>query len=285
MAATLTHSGLTHFGLPQPTQAERGGEAVYGDGFSAEEIATWFRNEEQGFFKLYNDLYKPDEDNVPFEYLAADTFHFYDKLGDRRFDACLALGCADGQDVSALANRVNRFIAIEPAKQWWQDSIGGKPADYRMPKPDGGIDLPDASVDLATSYGVLHHIPNVSLLVSEMARVLKPGGVMLVREPIVSMGDFTQPRVGLTAHERGIPHRQFERMFAANGLTVRHRAFTRTNVFYTILSRLGVNVNTRPVIRADAIISRLLSFNLRYWRRNALDKLGPSGVAYILEKG
>lgn len=283
MLQCIMEATLTHFGLPQPTKAERDGDALYGDRFSPDEIATWFKNEEKGFFKLYNDIYKPDEE-VPFEYLEADTFHFYDKLGDRHFDTCLALGCADGQDVSALAQRVNRYVAIEPAKDWWKDSIGGKPAEYRMPKPDGGIDLPDESVDLATSYGVLHHIPNVSLLIAEMARVLKPGGTMLLREPIVSMGDFTQPRVGLTAHERGIPWRLFEKMFAANGLKVRHRAFSRTNIYYTILSKLGVNVNARAVIRLDALISRVLSFNSRYWRRNALDKIGPSGIAYILEK-
>ncbi|RPI68094.1 MAG: class I SAM-dependent methyltransferase [Ignavibacteriae bacterium] len=44
-----------------------------------------------------------------------------------------------------------------------------------------GVDLseiPDASFDLAATYSVLHHIPDYILIVQEMARIVKPGGIV-----------------------------------------------------------------------------------------------------------
>lgn len=40
--------------------------------------------------------------------------------------------------------------------------------------------VPDASYDIAATYSVLHHIPDYLGIVSEMARIIKPGGVVLI---------------------------------------------------------------------------------------------------------
>jgi ubiquinone/menaquinone biosynthesis C-methylase UbiE len=42
------------------------------------------------------------------------------------------------------------------------------------------LSLPDESVDIVYSFGVLHHIPDVEKAVSEIERVLKPGGKLLI---------------------------------------------------------------------------------------------------------
>ena len=68
--------------------------------------------------------------------------------------------------------------------------------------------------------GVLHHVPTVGRVIGELARVLRPGGRMIVREPMVSMGDFRQPRPGLTARERGIPRALMRRFHQQAGLTI-----------------------------------------------------------------
>src|SRR5690606_17145457 len=126
-------------------------------------------------------------------------------LGNRRYGCCLALGAASGREYAALQGRVARFVAIEPWRRFWRETIAAAPAEYRSPTLRGTIDLPDGSCDLAGSFGVLHHIPNVAEVLGELARVLEPGGMLLIREPISSLGDFRRPRPGLTRNERGIP--------------------------------------------------------------------------------
>ena len=45
-----------------------------------------------------------------------------------------------------------------------------------------GLDFPDASFDTVFSNTILHHIPDPRPFLAEAARVLKPGGVLLVRD-------------------------------------------------------------------------------------------------------
>lgn len=40
--------------------------------------------------------------------------------------------------------------------------------------------IPDDSFDLAASYSVLHHVPDYAALVRDMARVVKPGGIVFI---------------------------------------------------------------------------------------------------------
>ena len=65
---------------------------------------------------------------------------------------------------------------------------------------------------------MLHHIANVSTVVREIGRALKPGGLFVFREPIHSMGDWRGPRHGLTRNERGIPPGLMKRHLQSAGL-------------------------------------------------------------------
>ena len=44
------------------------------------------------------------------------------------------------------------------------------------------LDLPDASFDAVFSNTILHHIPEPAAMLREAARVLKPGGLLLIRD-------------------------------------------------------------------------------------------------------
>jgi len=52
------------------------------------------------------------------------------------------------------------------------------------------LPLPDASVDAALLRSVLVHVPNVDVAVSELARVLRPGGRLSIREPLNRSATF-----------------------------------------------------------------------------------------------
>ncbi len=45
------------------------------------------------------------------------------------------------------------------------------------------LDLPDAAFDVALSYETLEHVPDPRTFVSELARVLKPGGTLVLTTP------------------------------------------------------------------------------------------------------
>jgi SAM-dependent methyltransferase len=256
----------------------RSGERLYGDDFDLQAINAWYEAEKSGFYDLV-------QGERRFSYGALNQFHFADRL-ERHYPQCLAFGCADGTDVEAIAPHVGRFIAIEPAREWWRDEIGGKPAAYLMPQPDGALDLPDESVNIVTCFGVLHHIPNVSAVLAEIARVLKRDGLLLVREPSSSMGDWRRVRRGLTRNERGISR---EWMLSRTSLLDFECVSVRPclSPLTARLARLFGEVapfTSRFWVRVDVALAKACAPFDRYWRESWLEKLAAGSHAYIFRR-
>jgi SAM-dependent methyltransferase len=274
--------------IPPASEEEITGRSLYGDNFSSDQIREWYDSEVTGYFDLLSNHYKiTDEDNkYNYEYDALNQFHAIGGLLRRQFDTCLALGCAAGDDIAPLAPVVQRFIAIEPAERWWRNDIGGKPAVYMRPSAIGDIRLDSATVDLATSFGVLHHIPNVSHVVGEIARVLKPGGLFVLREPVSSMGDWRKARVGLTANERGLPIEWFESLARTVGFKIlaRHACMFGPLSIITKKLRISLPFARMPIVKLDWLISEAFQWNARYWRDTFAKKLAPSSAFWILER-
>jgi SAM-dependent methyltransferase len=68
-----------------------------------------------------------------------------------------------------------RYVAAEPARPFFErcpEDAGHR----RLLGPLHKIALPDASVDVVTSLAGLHHEPDVDGILSELVRVLRPGG-------------------------------------------------------------------------------------------------------------
>ena len=261
------------------------GGRVYGDDFSPAQIKEWYAQEESGYY----DLTQTHGGGYTYGYHALNRLHGFGCLQGRLFDCCLALGCARGDDVSPLAPQVRKFVAVEPAEQWWSDNIGGTPASFIKPAISGDIALPDGAVDLATCLGVLHHIPNAGHVLGEIARVMKPGGIFVLREPIATMGDWRQPRRGLTRNERGFPLAWLDEKVAEAGFYIMRRRlcmFPATKRLGGILRllRLGPVYNNRLLTVADWLVSGLFAWNLHYHRDTLLKKVAPVSVFYVLEK-
>lgn len=257
------------------------GERVYGDDFSLSQIKEWYAQEENGYYDLTQSY-----GTYAYSYHALNRLHGFTWLGERAFDCCMALGCARGDDVAPLAPQVRKFIAIEPAEQWWSDTIGGTPASFIKPAISGDIALPRDAVDLATCLGVLHHIPNASHVLHEIARVLQPGGLFLMREPILTMGDWRQPRRGLTRNERGFPLAWLDDAISRAGFRVVRRRlcmFPGTKRLARVL-RLRAPYNIRTLTALDWLASSMFAWNLHYHRDSFVKKVAAGSVFYVLER-
>ena len=260
------------------------GLKLHGDGLDELGLAAWYADEADGYAQVAGAEVGPlDALQEPCH---ANRFHAFRFLPQRQFECCLALGAASGREYAPLAGKVGRYIAIEPGRAFWRETIAGAPADYRAPSVTGVIDLPDGTCDLACSFGVLHHIANVGDVLCEVARVLKPGGWFVLREPITSLGDFRSPRPGLTRNERGIPHAMMDRLLVEAGFVIRHRRMVNFPGSREIPWKLGLKSawDNPVVVRLDAVLAGLMSWNARYWRPRLIDKLAPRAVYWVVEK-
>ncbi len=258
------------------------GRKLYGDDFSPEKISIWFSEEEKGYF----DLATSHNSEYDYQYHSMNVRHGFSRLPNKTFDCCVALGCARGDELVPIAPKVSRFVAIEPAESWWSDRIAEKPTTFMKPTVSGDIDLPTASADLLTCLGVIHHIPNVSHVLSEMARIAKPGAYFLLREPIYSMGDWRKPRSGLTKNERGFPITWLRAKLAEVGFEIEYEAFCVFPALTRLIEKAGVRhpFKVPGVALADAVLSSVFGRGMAYHRRSMRQKIAPTSAFFVLRK-
>ena len=101
--------------------------------------------------------------------------------GERAQLRALDLGCGSGNVTRHLLDAGFAVTAADVAPEFLrvvERRFAGRSLETRLL---GGIDLagvPDASFDLAAAYSVLHHVPDYLGMVGELARVVRPGGVV-----------------------------------------------------------------------------------------------------------
>ena len=91
-------------------------------------------------------------------------------------------GAGSGRWSSRLAPYFSLVYALEPsngASQVLRKKFTGDPKIVALQETVGANSIPAASLDLAMSLGVLHHIPDTALAIKDVSRSIKPGGVFL----------------------------------------------------------------------------------------------------------
>ena len=89
----------------------------------------------------------------------------------------------------------------------------------------------EAEFDLAGSLKTLHHLPRPELAVAELARVTRPGGLLLVVDqvapidPIAAVALDRFERARDPSHTRVLPDTDFRGLFDANDLVLRRAEF------------------------------------------------------------
>jgi len=121
--------------------------------------------------------------------LIDDELDVLSELAPLRDQDIIELGCGAAQLARALLMRHpdSRLTAVEVDARQHAKNIATPQAGLRfMTGVAEAIPLPDASFDLALMLKSLHHVPMPAMprALSEVARVLRPGGRLYVSEPV-----------------------------------------------------------------------------------------------------
>lgn len=258
------------------------GNKLHGDDFNLDQIKEWYEDEKNGYFDLSGASKK---ENYYYSYHALNKLHAYKHLKNKSFQNVLSIGGAYGDELIPIINQIDNITILEPGTGFHQKKLEGKEIKYIEPNESGKMPFNDNSFDLITCYGVLHHIPNISFVMQEIQRVLKPGGYFLLREPFVSMGDWRKPRLGLTKRERGIPLKIMDNIIKNSPFHI-VRKKQCINIFSSALIQFGkIQVFSNHFLTLfDSLLSSLFNWNKIYFRDKTIKKFGNSSVFYILQK-
>jgi SAM-dependent methyltransferase len=256
------------------------GEKLYGDDFDLVEILNWFEEEKEGYASIYNDA------AAHYEYFALNHRHGFRHIKGP-FRDVLSIGGAYGKELLPVVSNARSIKILEPSQVLRGESIGGVPIQYVTPSPDGKMEFGDEAFDLITCFGALHHIPNVTTIVREMFRCLRPGGYTLIREPMTSMGDWRTTRRGVTKNERGIPAKLLRRIVTESGFEISNETkcvFSITPRLFGSLVRRKPIFNSPTIVALDSILASLFSWNEQYYRRNLIQKAGATCLFLVLKR-
>ena len=243
------------------------GEKLYGDDFTIDQIQQWYVYEKEA----YANLGAKNRSDYIYAYHKLNIYLGYKHLPMGKFTNVLSFGGAYGDELLPIIDRIGNITILEPSDMFKTNNLNGVKLNYIKPSIEGDIPFENNFFDLTTSFGVLHHIPNVTHVLREIYRSTKKGGYCLIREPIISMGDWTTSRSGLTKNERGIPLKIFYRMIMDIGFRVKKGTLCGFPLIRNIsnLSKRSV-YNISFFVFLDKIFSYCFSKNYSYHAQGAL---------------
>ena len=258
------------------------GRVLYGDDLVGDELLAWHNAEREG----YADLGAKHRTYKDYGYHALNSQVSFSRVREGQLGDALGVGSGLGGEFLPLVGRLSSLTILDPSTQTRSSCIGSMVPTYVSPNETGIMPFDDASFDLVVCMGVLHHIPNVSTVVREAGRVLRPNGQLVIREPIVSMGDWRKPRIKLTANERGIPLHLLRQSITEAGLHIRHESLFGFPITRLIARRLGIRhvYNSPTMVLVDRFLATASRPHYRYHARTTLDKLRPTQAGMVATK-
>ncbi len=151
--------------------------------------------------------------------------HFADHAPTPRPLSVLDLGSGTGRFTPILAETFGEALGVEPSVQM-RRIAEGHDTDPKVRYAAGraeAIPAPDAAFDLVLMFLSFHHVKDRQKAVAEIARVLRPGGRVMMRSPFsdrfpaIDWHDFF-PRAREIEMRMFPPLAEVEALFAAVGL-------------------------------------------------------------------
>jgi SAM-dependent methyltransferase len=106
-------------------------------------------------------------------------------LGEARAgERALDIGCGAGEFTAALADRGVRAVGVDVAEAALERARARHPGvDFRLVPFDGPLPFEDNSFELVWASEVIEHVADTGRWLSEIRRVLAPGGKLLITTP------------------------------------------------------------------------------------------------------
>ncbi len=96
----------------------------------------------------------------------------------------LDVGCGEGRFAAALADAGAQVVAIDVAEEPLRRArVRRADLDLRLVEPEGPWPLEDASFDVVWAGETIEHVADTAAWLSEVRRVLRSGGMLLVSTP------------------------------------------------------------------------------------------------------
>ena len=152
------------------------------DGFS--QIYNPLKNDLEIYIELQNKLVSSKEDVDRGSIRINQTKELLSKMRNITY---VDFGGSDGTISSALTSYMKipkeKSFSVD-IENWFNLSNIAKYNNitYIRVKENNPLEFKDNSVDFITCFQVLHHIKNFQFVISEFKRILKPGGIILLRE-------------------------------------------------------------------------------------------------------
>ncbi len=101
-------------------------------------------------------------------------------------DRVLDLGCGEGVFAAALAGAGAEVVGVDVAEEPLRRARAGHPElDLRLIDGEGRWELDDASFDVVWAGEVIEHVADTAAWLSELRRVLRSGGRLLLSTPLL----------------------------------------------------------------------------------------------------
>lgn len=250
-------------------------KTLYGDDFNPEQIKKWYQEEEDAFFDLW-----VEGKEFAYEYSALDSLVGFPFLTGE-LENVLGIGSGFGVEFLPIIDKIKNLTIIENSDKYNVNPYIKKSINYCKAAIVGSIPAADNTFDLVVCFSTWHHIPNVSFMISEFTRVLKNGGILFIREPIVSTGDWTSVRKhGLSKNERGIPLSILRDIIWKNGLSICRETLWNFRSFCQLMqlfSKKSIYQN-HFYSRIDLLLSSFFKWNMNYHPSNMCSKLRPIAI-------
>jgi SAM-dependent methyltransferase len=152
-------------------------------------------------------------------------------------EAALDAGSGTGSLAFALAPHVGEVVAVDSRTEYLDAGRGLAPANVRFVEADvTALPFDYATFDIAGCVRVLHHVRRPELAVSELARVTRPGGRVLVADQLGSVDPLRSlemdrfERLRDPSHQRLLPDADIHGFLDANDLVLLTYEVTRERV-------------------------------------------------------